>query len=270
MRATTALELASLARERGAWMIPFEHFVSGYLPRARTNATGRRCRATRAASATIHAPKDQLKVRYSRNRSIPALRSDLTATLTPVGVASGSTPCAFCRDRSRGMRAHHRAAPLVVVRIEAESGRVGLRLIGELDLNTVELLDAELAHTHEHSHPSVIDISELRFLDLTGLRALQRVGQRDAAPITRLLGATGIVRRLIEVAQTLDADGTHTTRRRSRANPRPASAPSITTTSSMKPPTSPPLMARRIARASHSRHSRAGTKSAPPAVPVYA
>ena len=42
------------------------------------------------------------------------------------------------------MRAHQHAAPLVVVRSEAESGRVGLRLIGELDLNTVALLEAEL------------------------------------------------------------------------------------------------------------------------------
>ena len=68
-------------------------------------------------------------------------------------------------------RAHRQAAPLVVVRSEAESGRVGLRLIGELDMHTVELLEAELARTREQSPPSVIDLSELRFLDLAGLRA---------------------------------------------------------------------------------------------------
>jgi anti-anti-sigma factor len=104
------------------------------------------------------------------------------------------------------MRAHHHDAPLVVVRSEAASGRVGLRLIGELDLNTVELLDAELAHTREHSPPSVIDLSELRFLDLAGLRALQRACPSDAAATTRLVGATGIVRRLIELARVLDAE----------------------------------------------------------------
>ena len=48
------------------------------------------------------------------------------------------------------MRAHQAVAPLVVVRSEAESGRVGLRLIGELDLNTVQLLEAELARSREH------------------------------------------------------------------------------------------------------------------------
>jgi hypothetical protein len=78
------------------------------------------------------------------------------------------------------MRAHHHDAPLVVVRSQAASGRVGLRLIGELDLHTVELLDAELAHTRERSPPSVIDLSELRFLDLAGLRALQRACPSDA------------------------------------------------------------------------------------------
>ena len=66
------------------------------------------------------------------------------------------------------MRAHHQAAPLVVVRSEAESGRVGLRLIGELDLNTVELLDAELARTREKAPPSVIDLSELLFVEPAG------------------------------------------------------------------------------------------------------
>jgi anti-anti-sigma factor len=104
------------------------------------------------------------------------------------------------------MRAHQHAAPLVVVRSEAESGRVGLRLIGELDLNTVGLLEAELSRTREQSPPSVIDLSELRFLDLVGLRALLRCVKSDVAGTARLVGATGIVRRLIDLAHTLDQE----------------------------------------------------------------
>jgi anti-anti-sigma factor len=92
----------------------------------------------------------------------------------------------------------------VVVRSEAESGRFGLRLIGELDLHTVELLEAELAGSREQSPPAVIDLSELRFLDLIGLRALLRAGQVDGASATRLVGATGIVRRLMELTRALD------------------------------------------------------------------
>jgi anti-anti-sigma factor len=103
------------------------------------------------------------------------------------------------------MRAHQHAPPLAVVRSEDASGRVGLRLIGELDLNTVGLLAEELGHTREHSPPSVIDLSELRFLDLTGLRMLQGTGTSEDRSSTRLVGATGIVRRMIELTHTLDA-----------------------------------------------------------------
>jgi anti-anti-sigma factor len=108
------------------------------------------------------------------------------------------------------MRAHQQAAPLVVVRSEAESGRVGLRVIGELDLNTVELFEAELARTREQSPPSVIDLSELRFLDLAGLRALLCGVDTDVAGTTRLVGATGIVRRLIDLAHSLDNEAGET------------------------------------------------------------
>ena len=69
------------------------------------------------------------------------------AALTPAGVAF----IAFYAN-GVGMAAHQQPAPLIVVRSEAAPGRVGLRLIGELDLNTVELLEAELARTREHSH----------------------------------------------------------------------------------------------------------------------
>jgi anti-anti-sigma factor len=103
------------------------------------------------------------------------------------------------------MRANQQPVPLEVVRSEAAPGRVGLRLIGELDLNTVPLLEAELSRTREPSPPSVIDLSELRFLDLTGLRALLRAVD-DVVGSTRLVGATGIVRRLIELAHTLDLE----------------------------------------------------------------
>ena len=103
------------------------------------------------------------------------------------------------------MRAQQRPPSLVVVRSEDESGRVGLRLIGELDLNTVGVLAEELEHTRECARPSVIDLSELRFLDLTGLRMLQRTVTSEDKSSTRLVGATGIVRRTIELAHMLDA-----------------------------------------------------------------
>jgi anti-anti-sigma factor len=102
-------------------------------------------------------------------------------------------------------RAECHSPPLVVLRSETETGRVGLRLVGELDLNTVPVLEAALARTRTESPPSVIDLSELRFLDLVGLRALLRAVEDDVSGFARLVGATGIVRRLIELAHTIDA-----------------------------------------------------------------
>jgi anti-anti-sigma factor len=95
--------------------------------------------------------------------------------------------------------------PLVVVRSEAESNRVALRLIGELDLHTVGVLENELLRTRDQAPPSVIDLSELHFLDLIGLRALLRAVEGDVAGTVRLIGASGIVKRLIELAHTIDA-----------------------------------------------------------------
>jgi anti-anti-sigma factor len=91
-----------------------------------------------------------------------------------------------------------------VLRSETESGRVALRLVGELDLNTVELLEAALARTRDQPAPSVIDLSELRFLDLIGLQALRRAIEVDTPEPVRLVGATGTVRRLIELVRTID------------------------------------------------------------------
>ena len=97
------------------------------------------------------------------------------------------------------------APPLIVLRSETESGRVALRLVGELDLGTVELLEAALARTRDQPPPSVIDLSELRFLDMVGLRALLRAVEDDVAGLVRLVGAAGIVHRLIELASAIGA-----------------------------------------------------------------
>ena len=103
------------------------------------------------------------------------------------------------------MSPSYRTPPLAVVRRQDGSGGVTLSLIGELDLHTVELLEGELLRTREASPPGVIDLSELRFLDLIGLRALLRAVEGDGAGRVRLIGASGIVKRLIELAHTIDA-----------------------------------------------------------------
>ena len=103
------------------------------------------------------------------------------------------------------MCAVQQTPPLVVMRSEAAADRVALRLIGELDLHTVGVLEDELMRTRNQAPPSVIDLSDLRFLDLIGLRALLRAVGGDVAGVVRLVGATGIVKRLIDLAHTIDA-----------------------------------------------------------------
>jgi anti-anti-sigma factor len=100
------------------------------------------------------------------------------------------------------MGAHRHVAPLRVLRSDAGPGRLGLRLVGELDVSTVGVLEDEL--TRVQSPPSFIDLSELHFLDLTGLRVLLRAVESDVADSARLVGATGVVRRLIELTLRID------------------------------------------------------------------
>ena len=60
-----------------------------------------------------------------------------------------------------------------------EEGLVRLALRGELDLSTVSKVEAELRRA-EASEPSllVLDLSELNFLDSTGLRLIVTTDQR--------------------------------------------------------------------------------------------
>jgi anti-anti-sigma factor len=100
------------------------------------------------------------------------------------------------------MGPHRHTAPLSVVHSDADPGRSGMQLFGELDVSTVALLEDEL--TRRDAPPSFIDLSQLHFLDLTGLRALLRAVESDVADTARLVGATGVVRRLIELTQRID------------------------------------------------------------------
>ena len=101
------------------------------------------------------------------------------------------------------MGAHRHVGALTVLRSDAGSGRRGLELVGELDVGTVDAFVDEL--TRDDAPPSFIDLSRLLFLDLTGLRALLRAVESDVADTARLVGATGVVRRLIELTQAIDA-----------------------------------------------------------------
>jgi anti-anti-sigma factor len=113
------------------------------------------------------------------------------------------------------MRKDTYPAPRLVVRREADAAGVRLRLIGELDLCTVELVEAELGPSGARTPTGVFELSELGFLDLAGMRALLGAERPAQALDTRLVGATGIVRQLLELVPELEAEA----RRRPPARP---------------------------------------------------
>lgn len=75
-----------------------------------------------------------------------------------------------------------------------DSGRRVVSFTGELDLASVAEADATLSQGFD-----VLDVSELEFLDSSGLRVLLLASQdRDEAPV--LCGASGQVKRILELS----------------------------------------------------------------------
>jgi anti-sigma B factor antagonist len=78
-----------------------------------------------------------------------------------------------------------------VDRIE-EGGRVRLRLTGELDLYTAPALDDALVEAEGESWPLlVLDLTELEFMDSSGLRLIVRSHARAEQSNRRLVVVNG-------------------------------------------------------------------------------
>lgn len=89
------------------------------------------------------------------------------------------------------------------LRIELESrspAEATLKLSGELDLVTAPALNAELARHQTRGHRVVLDLSEVEFLDSTGLVLLMENARDDGVMLRRNLSPA--VARVIEVTKT--------------------------------------------------------------------
>jgi anti-anti-sigma factor len=82
---------------------------------------------------------------------------------------------------------------------EVENGVVPLRLLGELDLATAPLLEAELERARAQA--VVLDLGELTFIDLAGLRAVLAAESqaRENNQELTLMDGSKPVRRLFEL-----------------------------------------------------------------------
>lgn len=89
--------------------------------------------------------------------------------------------------------------PRFDVTVSEADGMVLLRLTGELDLVSEPVLASALAKTN--GHPLRIDLSELAFMDSTGLRALLTAA-REHADLKLRGPLQPSVERLLELTQT--------------------------------------------------------------------
>jgi anti-anti-sigma factor len=96
-------------------------------------------------------------------------------------------------------------APLVV---QHDLNEVSARLVvrGELDVLTAPRLDDALALIERWSAPIVIDLCELSFIDLSGLRSLAAARGRatESGRLFAIIGCPPTVRKLFELTGTVD------------------------------------------------------------------
>lgn len=73
------------------------------------------------------------------------------------------------------MSDEHSVLQIVEVR---DLGRIRVRVRGELDLATAPLLGEALRRLRERGEPVLLDLDELSFIDMSGLRAVLAAAQK--------------------------------------------------------------------------------------------
>ena len=89
--------------------------------------------------------------------------------------SSGSAP----RRLEAGKRAGPPIQGLFGIKVEKERGSTVLRVCGELDLASAMKFDAAIQDAEENGGPIVVDLSEVTFVDSTGLGTLLRARRRE-------------------------------------------------------------------------------------------
>jgi len=91
------------------------------------------------------------------------------------------------------------AAPESPFDITAMTAPAGIRLRGEVDIATLPSLELALEILVDHAADATVDLSELTFIDVCGLRALARaaIRLRRAGRCLRLRGVGTRTRRIL-------------------------------------------------------------------------
>jgi anti-sigma B factor antagonist len=93
--------------------------------------------------------------------------------------------------------------PVLEITEVRDTGRVRVRLRGELDLASAPALDDALRRLRERREPILLDLDELGFIDMSGLRVVLAAAEeasadRGAFSVTR---GSSQVRRLISLVR---------------------------------------------------------------------
>ena len=97
---------------------------------------------------------------------------------------------------------------LFEVAVESSSTSIRLVLRGDLDIATAPVLDDQVQAIRPLRSPLTLDVSELLFVDSSGLRSLTAVRHaavEDVGGPVRLVGCREPLRRLLEMTGLSDA-----------------------------------------------------------------
>jgi anti-sigma B factor antagonist len=105
-----------------------------------------------------------------------------------------------------GKRVQGESREILTVQVEASDGASIVRVSGELDLSTVPRLEEALGEQVEQRSAVLIDLTDLKFIDSSGIGALMKAKKIvDGAPISVLIDEGSQVERIFAVAGVAQA-----------------------------------------------------------------
>jgi anti-sigma B factor antagonist len=94
------------------------------------------------------------------------------------------------------------------VAVESSAASIRLVLRGDLDITTAPVLDGRVQAIRPFRSPLSLDVSELSFVDSSGLRsltAIRHAAVEDVGGPVRLVGCREALRKLLEITGLSDA-----------------------------------------------------------------
>jgi anti-anti-sigma factor len=110
------------------------------------------------------------------------------------------------QERSGGRTARTVDAGVLTIEVAPDLGGTAVRLVGELDVSTINAVDLELRRAVADSNDSVIvDLGGLEFIDAAGIACLLRATQGPRRrPLVRFRRPPAAISRILAMASVSD------------------------------------------------------------------